>query len=129
MTYRIGHHSTSDDSSAYRGPFGEDCAVPVSSTSSPQPFPLSLSLTTLYPPPLPLPTGDDEVDSFRRDTPIGRLGVYMRSRGLWDDDKEAEMQKVRLFSRPAPRRQQPLCTPLPAARPAPHVSSAHASLA
>eukprot|EP00730_Choanoeca_flexa_P005205 TRINITY_DN11903_c0_g1_i1.p1 TRINITY_DN11903_c0_g1~~TRINITY_DN11903_c0_g1_i1.p1 ORF type:complete len:424 (+),score=110.47 TRINITY_DN11903_c0_g1_i1:81-1352(+) len=56
MTYRIGHHSTSDDSSAYRG--------------------------------------TDEVDTFAQDTPIARLDKYMRNQGIWDDDKEDELQKT-----------------------------------
>lgn len=38
--------------------------------------------------------GSDEVDTFKRDTPISRLGVHLRARGLWDDAKETALQKV-----------------------------------
>lgn len=89
MTYRIGHHSTSDDSSAYRGPVKRLARHPHTLCL------LRLNTDPLPPFfPCPPPLGDDEVDTFRRDTPIGRLGVYMRAMGLWDDEKEAEMQKV-----------------------------------
>ncbi len=33
------------------------------------------------------------MDTFKRDTPIGRLAVYLRAKGLWDDAKELAMQK------------------------------------
>ncbi len=33
------------------------------------------------------------MDTFKRDTPIGRLGVYLKAKGVWDDAKELAMQK------------------------------------
>ena len=58
MTYRIGHHSTSDDSTTYRG--------------------------------------NEEVSAFKQDTAIERLQKYLRHKGLWDDDKESQLQEVRV---------------------------------
>lgn len=55
MTYRIGHHSTSDDSTTYRG--------------------------------------NEEVSAFKQDTAIERLQKYLRHKGLWDDDKESQLQE------------------------------------
>nr|ACO14573.1 2-oxoisovalerate dehydrogenase subunit alpha, mitochondrial precursor [Caligus clemensi] len=56
MTYRIGHHSTSDDSSAYRS-----------------------------------------VDEVRywdvKDHPITRFSLYLKDKGLWNDDMEKEWRK------------------------------------
>lgn len=55
MSYRISHHSTSDDSFAYRARV--------------------------------------EVEDWkRRDNPITRLRKYMELRGLWNDEKEAELR-------------------------------------
>nr|ACO13127.1 2-oxoisovalerate dehydrogenase subunit alpha, mitochondrial precursor [Lepeophtheirus salmonis] len=68
MTYRIGHHSTSDDSSAYRS-----------------------------------------VDEVRywdvKDHPITRFSLYLKDKGLWDDDTEkkwgqdARQQVLKAFAR------------------------------
>ncbi|XP_063692336.1 2-oxoisovalerate dehydrogenase subunit alpha, mitochondrial-like [Bolinopsis microptera] len=56
MTYRVGHHSTSDDSTAYRS--------------------------------------IDEVNYWNKeDSPVGRLGLYLMKRKLWDAEKENSYAK------------------------------------
>merc|ERR1740129_2205168 len=55
MTYRVGEHTTSDDSMAYRT--------------------------------------KDEVASWKGKTPIPRLRAYLTSQGLWDDAKQAALEK------------------------------------
>ena len=81
MTYRIGHHSTSDDSSAYRG------ADEVRNPGAGHPSTTVLSST-------PSGGGTVQVSAFSQDTPIARLEKHLRLRGLWDDAKEDAMQKV-----------------------------------
>jgi 2-oxoisovalerate dehydrogenase E1 component alpha subunit len=77
MTYRIGHHSTSDDSTAYRGALLLlfSASLVLGSRT------LSLSHTHITP-------GREEVTTFTQDTPIERLGKYMRKQGIWNDEKE-----------------------------------------
>mmetsp|Transcript_25088 Transcript_25088/g.40510 ORF Transcript_25088/g.40510 Transcript_25088/m.40510 type:complete len:453 (-) Transcript_25088:182-1540(-) len=55
MTYRGGHHSTSDDSTAYR-------------------------------------SNEEMKDWDLNDNPITRARLYLEGLGVWDSDKEAEMQ-------------------------------------
>ncbi|CAD6234264.1 GSCOCG00007699001-RA-CDS [Cotesia congregata] len=58
MTYRISHHSTSDDSTAYRS--------------------------------------IEEINKWNQYSPILRFREYLNIIGLWDDEKESELQKSTL---------------------------------
>ena len=75
MTYRVGHHSTSDDSSAYRG------EKPFDSQST------DLFVALLE---------SSEISLFAHDDPITRLRNYMQANKLWDDEKEEALISVRL---------------------------------
>jgi len=56
MTYRVGHHSTSDDQSRYRE--------------------------------------QSQVSGWQRDNnPINRLRVWLEAQGLWDEQKNKDVQK------------------------------------
>jgi 2-oxoisovalerate dehydrogenase E1 component alpha subunit len=55
LTYRSSHHSTSDDSTAYRS--------------------------------------DDEMAHGAQDSAIQRFHTYLVNKGIWDEDKERELQK------------------------------------
>ena len=56
MTYRIGHHSTSDDSTRYR-------------------------------------TADEIASWDKTNNPIVRMKGYLESRGLWDNERDVELNK------------------------------------
>jgi len=38
--------------------------------------------------------GKEELGIFQRDTPIQRLGMYLRNRGLWDDDRDQALTET-----------------------------------
>lgn len=65
MTYRVGHHSTSDDSSAY----------------------VREILLVRY------RSKEEVADWQRNDSPISRFRKYLEATGIWDAEKDAEWKK------------------------------------
>ena len=99
MTYRMGHHSTSDDSLKYRRslphlfpflPFHTDLFILFCK----QYLPFSSALQSRLP-----STETDEIDSHVIDTPINRLNSFLQQQGVWSQEQDKQLREVRGLER------------------------------
>ena len=91
MTYRIGHHSTSDDSSAYR----YELKILLENSLIVRIIYIPICYNIKYK--LKIHTIFRSVDEVRywdqKDHPITKFAQYLIKKGLWNEAKEAEWKE------------------------------------